>query len=126
MSRYRTNNSTDAVVCLNKVFIMDRRVSAVDEYHFEIETLQVGEVMIREKMAKKIWDESKRMWEIAAPAMLTAVSQFSIGFVTSAFVGHLGELELAAVSIVQNVIEGFVFGLMVCTHITNTKKIIDY
>ncbi|KAF2305882.1 hypothetical protein GH714_008574 [Hevea brasiliensis] len=63
-------------------------------------------------MVKKSWVESKKMWEIAAPAMLTAVAQFSIGFVSSAFVGHLGEVELAAVSIVQNVIEGFVYGVM--------------
>ncbi|KAL0365478.1 UNVERIFIED_CONTAM: protein DETOXIFICATION 29 [Sesamum angustifolium] len=46
------------------------------------------------------------------PAILTAVAQFSIGFVTIAFVGHLGEVELAAVSVVQNVLEGFVFGIM--------------
>ncbi|KAL0365477.1 UNVERIFIED_CONTAM: protein DETOXIFICATION 33 [Sesamum angustifolium] len=60
----------------------------------------------------KTLDESKKMWEIAAPAILTTVAQFSIGFVTIAFVGHLGEVELAAVSVVQNVLEGFVFGIM--------------
>ncbi|KAL0334773.1 UNVERIFIED_CONTAM: protein DETOXIFICATION 33 [Sesamum radiatum] len=60
----------------------------------------------------KTLDESKKMWEIAAPAILTTVAQFSIGFVTVAFVGHLGEVELAAVSVVQNVLEGFVFGIM--------------
>uniref|UniRef100_A0A3Q7ET76 Multidrug and toxic compound extrusion protein n=1 Tax=Solanum lycopersicum TaxID=4081 RepID=A0A3Q7ET76_SOLLC len=52
------------------------------------------------------------LWEIAAPAIITAVSQFSIGFVSIAFVGHLGSLELAAISVVQNVVEGFVFGIM--------------
>ncbi|XAR59517.1 hypothetical protein NMG60_11015375 [Bertholletia excelsa] len=66
----------------------------------------------RVKMAERFWDESKAMWQIAAPAMLMAVTQFSIGFVTSAFVGHLGEVELAAVSVVQNVVEGFVYGVM--------------
>ncbi|KAL2548417.1 protein DETOXIFICATION 33 [Forsythia ovata] len=60
-------------------------------------------------LQEKTWEESKKMWEIAAPAILTAVAQFSIGFVTVAFVGHLGEVELAAVSIVQNVLEGFVY-----------------
>ncbi|KAL3621212.1 hypothetical protein CASFOL_036124 [Castilleja foliolosa] len=60
----------------------------------------------------KTWDECKKLWEIAAPAILTTVAQFSIGFVTVAFVGHLGEVELAAVSVVQNVLEGFVYGIM--------------
>ncbi|KAG8368279.1 hypothetical protein BUALT_Bualt15G0028700 [Buddleja alternifolia] len=64
------------------------------------------------KLRAKTWDESKTMWKIAAPAILTTVAQFSIGFVTIAFVGHLGEVELAAVSVVQNVLEGFVYGIM--------------
>ncbi|CAK9140684.1 unnamed protein product, partial [Ilex paraguariensis] len=73
---------------------------------------QIDQSVGRQKICEKCWNESKNMWKIAAPAILTAVSQFSIGFVTSAFVGHLGEVELAAVSVVQNVIEGFVFGVM--------------
>ncbi|XP_078430521.1 protein DETOXIFICATION 33-like [Wolffia australiana] len=65
-----------------------------------------------EKLAQKTWAESKKMWFIAAPAITAAVFQFSIGFVTSAFVGHLGAAPLAAVSVVQNVIEGFAFGVL--------------
>ncbi|KAF8405160.1 hypothetical protein HHK36_010059 [Tetracentron sinense] len=72
----------------------------------------VFEALGRGKLAEKWWDQSKKMWHIAGPAILTEVTQFSIGFVTVAFVGHLGDVELAAVSIVQNVIEGFVFGIM--------------
>lgn len=52
------------------------------------------------------------MWTVAGPAILVSVSQFSIGFVTVASAGHLGQLELAAVTITTNVIEGFVFGIM--------------
>ncbi|PIA55611.1 hypothetical protein AQUCO_00700134v1 [Aquilegia coerulea] len=58
------------------------------------------------------WVESKKMWSIAGPAIITAVAQFSIAFVTTAYVGHIGEVELAAVSIVQAVIESFSFGIM--------------
>ncbi|CAN0899199.1 Protein DETOXIFICATION 33 [Linum grandiflorum] len=64
------------------------------------------------KITKKAWRESQMMWEIAAPVMLCAVSQFSLGFITSAFVGRLGELQLAAVSIVQTVLQAFAFGIM--------------
>ncbi|KAI4339123.1 hypothetical protein MLD38_024094 [Melastoma candidum] len=51
-------------------------------------------------------------WEIAALAILTAVSQYSIAFISSAFAGHIGDLELSAVSVSENVLEGFVYGVM--------------
>ncbi|XP_043709573.1 protein DETOXIFICATION 33-like [Telopea speciosissima] len=79
---------------------------------FEKKVLEIMRIRKRSKVAEKSWDESKKMWHIAGPAILTAVTQFSIGFVTVAFVGHLGQVELAAVSVVQNVIEGFVYGVM--------------
>jgi MATE family multidrug resistance protein len=64
----------------------------------------------------KSWQESKLLWHIAFPAILTAVFQFSIGFVTVGFVGHIGSVELAAVTIVENVIEGFAYGVLVRAH----------
>ncbi|EER91211.1 protein DETOXIFICATION 29 [Sorghum bicolor] len=60
----------------------------------------------------KSLQESKLLWHIAFPAILTAVFQFSIGFVTVAFVGHIGSVELAAVTVVENVIEGFAYGVL--------------
>ncbi|XP_009793955.1 protein DETOXIFICATION 33-like isoform X1 [Nicotiana sylvestris] len=80
---------------------------------FEMERkFQADDYDDAKKTGEKSWVESRKMWKIAAPAVLTAVAQFSIGFVTVAFIGHLGSTELAAVSIVQNVIEGFVYGIM--------------
>ncbi|XP_057992956.1 protein DETOXIFICATION 33 isoform X3 [Hevea brasiliensis] len=91
---------------------MEEKDDSVQQKHFGIEMQVNNEVMGMKNIVKKSWDESQKMWEIAAPAMMTAVTQFSIGFLTSAFVGHLGEVELAAVSVVQNVIEAFVDGVM--------------
>ena len=45
--------------------------------------------------------------------ILTGIFQFLIGFVTVAFVGHIGKVELAAVSIVIGVIEGLGSELLV-------------
>ncbi|XP_077233581.1 protein DETOXIFICATION 33-like isoform X2 [Tasmannia lanceolata] len=77
---------------------------------------QLGRLVFRHvgfrMLADKSLDESKKMWFIAGPAILTAVLQFSIGFVTVAFVGRLGDVELAAVSVAQNVIEGFAYGIL--------------
>ncbi|OEL29372.1 Protein DETOXIFICATION 29 [Dichanthelium oligosanthes] len=63
-------------------------------------------------LVSKSWQESKLLWHIAFPAILTAVFQFSIGFVTVGFVGHIGSVELAAVTVVENVIEGFAYGVL--------------
>ncbi|XP_068654315.1 protein DETOXIFICATION 33-like [Aristolochia californica] len=70
------------------------------------------QVLGKRRLDHKTWKESKKLWHIAAPAILTSVLQFTIGFVTVAFVGHLGTVELAAVSVVQNVINAFAFGVM--------------
>nr|CAB3478407.1 unnamed protein product [Digitaria exilis] len=56
--------------------------------------------------------ESKNLWLVAGPVILASVFQFLIAFVTAAFVGHIGKVELAAVSIVNGVIEGLAFGLL--------------
>ncbi|XBI96132.1 hypothetical protein VPH35_032455 [Triticum aestivum] len=65
------------------------------------------------QMGSTSWQESKVLWHIALPAILTTVFQFSIGFVTIGFVGHIGEVELGAVTVAINVIEGFAYGVMV-------------
>ena len=103
---------------------MEEKSRSIRERPFEIE-LAATETT-RKKLVKRSWDESKMMWQIAAPAMLTAVTQFSIGFVTSVYVGHLGEDELAAVSIVQNVIEGFVYGVMVSDRLSTGFKLVIF
>lgn len=70
----------------------------------------------KEKLGNKWCVEAKKVWHIAGPAILNAVSLFSLEFVTVAFAGRLGDLELAAVSEVHNVIAGFVYGVMVCCY----------
>ncbi|KAF0910541.1 hypothetical protein E2562_002983 [Oryza meyeriana var. granulata] len=62
---------------------------------------------------RKNWrDEFGNLWRIAGPVILTEIFQFLIGFVTAAFVGHIGKVELAAVSVVNGVVEGPAFGLL--------------
>lgn len=62
----------------------------------------------------KNWSaECKNLWRVAGPVILTEIFQFGLGFVTAAFVGHIGKVELAAVSIVNGVVEGLAFGLLV-------------
>ncbi|TMX02179.1 hypothetical protein EJD97_022483 [Solanum chilense] len=56
--------------------------------------------------------ESKKLWYLAAPAIFTSLCQYSIGAITQVFAGHVGTIQLAAVSIENSVIAGFSFGVM--------------
>ncbi|KAK4358271.1 hypothetical protein RND71_023881 [Anisodus tanguticus] len=56
--------------------------------------------------------ESKKLWYLAGPAIFTSLCKYSLGAVTQTFAGHVGTLELAAVSIENSVIAGFSFGVM--------------
>ncbi|KAK9117269.1 hypothetical protein Sjap_016216 [Stephania japonica] len=60
---------------------------------------------------REFWVECKKLWVLAAPAIFTTLSRYSIGAVTQAFAGHLGNIELAAVSIANTVIAGFTMGI---------------
>lgn len=64
------------------------------------------------KIQDKVWMESKKLWRVAGPAIFSRIASFSMFVITQAFAGHLGDLELAAISISTNVILGFDFGLM--------------
>ncbi|KAL9681430.1 hypothetical protein QQ045_013213 [Rhodiola kirilowii] len=63
-----------------------------------------------------VWErtkaESKRLWKIAGPAICTSICQYSLGALTQTFVGHVGDLELAAVSVANSVVAGLAFGVM--------------
>lgn len=64
-------------------------------------------------LASRIWDESKKLWIVVGPAIFARIALNSTTIVSQAFAGHLGDLELAAMSVTSNVIHGFTFGLMV-------------
>ncbi|KAI3437038.1 uncharacterized protein J3R85_005768 [Psidium guajava] len=49
----------------------------------------------------KVWVESKKIWRVTFPAMLARVTSFGIFVVTQAFIGHIGETELAAYALIQ-------------------------
>ncbi|KAL2324559.1 hypothetical protein Fmac_023617 [Flemingia macrophylla] len=65
------------------------------------------------KEAREVfWIETKKIWEIALPIVFNIWCQFGVNSVTNIFVGHLGELELSAVSLINSVIGTFAFGFM--------------
>lgn len=64
-------------------------------------------------MKEKFWEESKQLWKIAFPAIVSRVALFGIYVVTQAFIGHIGKLELAAYAIVQIMAIRFAHGILV-------------
>ena len=60
--------------------------------------------------------ESKKLWRIMGPIISTRVAMFGTTVITLAFVGHLGDLQLAAISIAIIVVAGFNFGFLVCSY----------
>ncbi|XP_027091167.1 protein DETOXIFICATION 27 [Coffea arabica] len=56
--------------------------------------------------------ESKKLWQIVGPAIFSRIASYSMNVATQAFAGHLGDVELASISIANTVIVGFNFGLL--------------
>ncbi|CAN6459861.1 unnamed protein product [Victoria cruziana] len=56
--------------------------------------------------------ESRKLWQIAGPAIFTSICNYSLGALTQTFTGRLGKLELAAVSMENSVVAGWVFGFL--------------
>ena len=70
-------------------------------------------LLIMKRLVSRSWEESRLLWSLAFPVLLAEMFQFSFEFVTTAFVGHLGEVELAAVTVAENILDTFAYGLLV-------------
>ncbi|XP_051117658.1 protein DETOXIFICATION 27-like [Andrographis paniculata] len=63
-------------------------------------------------LSVRVWIETKKLWRIVGPAIFSRIASYSMFVITQAFAGHLGDLQLAAMSIASSVIVGFDFGLL--------------
>ncbi|KAJ4958908.1 hypothetical protein NE237_026019 [Protea cynaroides] len=61
---------------------------------------------------QRIWVESKKIWQIAGPAIFSRVVLYAMTLIIQAFAGHLGNLDLAAISIAFTVIISISFGFL--------------
>lgn len=89
------------------------------------ESFPVGEEAEEEQgLGRRVLIESKKLWHIVGPAIFSRLASYSMLVITQAFAGHLGDLELAAISISMNVIVGFDFGLLVRMHTHDDKLVL--
>ncbi|KAF7140588.1 hypothetical protein RHSIM_Rhsim06G0075800 [Rhododendron simsii] len=63
-------------------------------------------------LKRRLWVETKKLWHLVGPTILSRICAATFAVVTQAFAGHLGDVELASISIVNTVILGFSFGLV--------------
>ncbi|KAI3966632.1 hypothetical protein MKW92_030375 [Papaver armeniacum] len=88
-------------------------VPLLEEYSSPSTTLKLyHDEETQDDLPSRVWVESKKLWYIAGPSIIIRLASNSILLITQAFSGHLGELQLAAVSISVTVIVGFTFGLL--------------
>lgn len=73
---------------------------------------------------REFYEESKKLWHLAGPAILTSVCQYSLGAITQVFAGHLGTSELATFSVENSIIAGFGYGFVVRIYIITYKKLL--
>uniref|UniRef100_A0A5B6YWQ4 Protein DETOXIFICATION n=1 Tax=Davidia involucrata TaxID=16924 RepID=A0A5B6YWQ4_DAVIN len=60
----------------------------------------------------RVWIESKKLWHIVGPSVFSRLASYSMIVLTQAFAGRLGDLQLASISIANNLIVGFNFGFL--------------
>ncbi|XAR48339.1 hypothetical protein NMG60_11031126 [Bertholletia excelsa] len=64
------------------------------------------------KITGRIWTESKKIWRVAFPAILSRITSFGLIIVTQSFVGHISALDLAAFALVQTITFRFANGVL--------------
>ncbi|KAK9284396.1 hypothetical protein L1049_023567 [Liquidambar formosana] len=92
--------------------VNESKVPLLEDLASTVDRSNDGEDDQHQDLARRVWIESEKLWHIVGPAIFSRVASYSMLVITQAFAGHLGDLELAAISISNNVVVGFDFGLL--------------
>ncbi|KAL0453332.1 UNVERIFIED_CONTAM: protein DETOXIFICATION 24 [Sesamum latifolium] len=61
----------------------------------------------------RVLEESKKIWRVAMPSLISRVSSFGTIVVTQSFIGHINSLDLAGYALVQTLSVRFVNGILI-------------
>ncbi|KAL4561430.1 hypothetical protein LXL04_033596 [Taraxacum kok-saghyz] len=64
-------------------------------------------------LKEKVWTESKKIWRVALPSMISRVCAFGTLVITQSFIGHISNVDLAGYALVQTLSVRFVNGILV-------------
>ncbi|OMO49393.1 Multi antimicrobial extrusion protein [Corchorus olitorius] len=76
------------------------------------ESLLGSELTEYSSLRRRVWEESKKLWRVGFPSMLARVTAFGMFVVTQAFIGHIGEVQLAAYALIQVITVRFANGIL--------------
>lgn len=68
-------------------------------------------------LKRRVWVETKKIWRIAFPIMLTRVTSYGMIVVTQSFLGHIGEVQLATFALIQSIFVRFINGILVSNNL---------
>jgi len=63
-------------------------------------------------LTERVWTESKKIWRVALPGVISRVCAFGTIVVTQSFVGHISDIDLAGYALVQTLSVRFVNGIL--------------
>ncbi|KAJ0682616.1 putative multi antimicrobial extrusion protein [Helianthus annuus] len=63
-------------------------------------------------LKQRIWVESKKIWRVALPGVVSRVCAFGTIVVTQSFIGHISDIDLAGYALVQTLSVRFVNGIL--------------
>ena len=77
-----------------------------DNTVFSAATADILLVIGPKDFAREFLKESRKLWYLADPAIFNSISKYSLDAITQVFTGHLGAIDLAAVSVENSIIAG--------------------
>ncbi|KAI3719372.1 hypothetical protein L6452_20269 [Arctium lappa] len=63
-------------------------------------------------LKERIWVESKKIWRVALPGVISRVCAFGTIVVTQSFIGHISDIDLAGYALVQTLSVRFINGIL--------------
>ncbi|XP_073317004.1 protein DETOXIFICATION 24-like [Primulina huaijiensis] len=64
-------------------------------------------------LKRRICQESKKIWRVALPSVISRVTSFGTVVVTQSFIGHVSSVDLAGYALVQTLLVRFVNGILI-------------
>ncbi|XP_009789593.1 protein DETOXIFICATION 27-like [Nicotiana sylvestris] len=98
------------------MLLLNRRMNSITGneplLHFKDRAEEEEEESKADNLVKRTCRESKKIWEIAGPSIFSRLAMFSLTVISQSFAGHLGNRDLAAISLATTFFIPITFGFL--------------